>query len=414
MIRLSVHFLTVISVTFCLLGAASANERKSGRFHAWVDFRTAYSTADREWLDGGFSKTRYGSVDGEGGDAELAEAGVEWKPNFNHALSGHFHLQGAPDQNTPVGFVEAFLRYRILPRLGWRISARLGRFFPPLSLENDGPGWNVTRTLTPSAINSWIGEEVAVVGGEVRAARSFGAHHLDFRLSTFGFNDTAGSLLSFRGWALHDQKTQFGGSFAIPDSDARRAIFPAQAERTDPSRELDGRLGFYGAVTWRYADKITAIATLYDNRGDPTLGEDGQYAWGTQFLGLGVKYEVTPKIEVLAQTLLGETSAGLRITDAGARVYDTRYRSAYILGSWRPDTKNILSSRFDYFETTDRTFFAPQRQEEGWAATLAWRHRLAKNIELGLESLYVEHDRRVSDADRTNDLQLQMMMRVKL
>ena len=43
---------------------------------------------------------------------------------------------------------------------------KTGAFFPTISLENDDLGWTSPYTLTPSAINSWIGDELRTIGSE--------------------------------------------------------------------------------------------------------------------------------------------------------------------------------------------------------------------------------------------------------
>ena len=382
---------------------------------AWADVRLAYSDAGREWLDGGYSKTRYGSVDGFGFDAELAELSVEWKPTFTHALSALVHLQTSPDQDQPVGLVEGFLRYRAMPRGGWRLSARAGRFFPPVSLEHDGPGWGLTRTLTPSAINSWIGEEVIVTGAEARAARRFGDHHIDLRVSAFDFNDTAGTLLSFRGWALHDVKSTLGGTFRLPDSDERRRTVPTQAEFTDPSVDLGGEIGVYGAVRWRFADWFTALFTVYDNRGDPDSIALGQYGWGTKFYNVGVQFEPAPQWEVIAQALTGETSMGPRkYYDGALRKFEHTYASAFVLAAYRPDDRTVFSGRVDVFTMDDDTPRAAFHTEDGFALTGAVRRHLNDRLELGAEVLYLEHDHDVQDPAVTfvDELQVQLAFKI--
>lgn len=122
-----------------------------------------------------------------------------WAPRFTASFEGHLNLQSGPDESQPFSAVEAFLRYHALPTGPWRLSAKAGRFYPPISYEHDGPVWSMSRTITPSAVNSWIGEEVIVIGAEARAARAVGDHFVDFRASAFGFNDAAGALISFRG-----------------------------------------------------------------------------------------------------------------------------------------------------------------------------------------------------------------------
>lgn len=378
---------------------------------AWIDFRLAHAESAREWLDRGLSKTRYGSKSGSGWDAEVAEAAVVWKPTLSPALSGHFHLQHDPDQGIAAGAVEAFLRYRILPRAGWRLSARAGRYFPPVSFEHDGPGWGLTRTLTPSAINSWIGEEVAVAGVEMRAARTFGDHHLDIRFSAFGDNDTSGTLLSFRGWAMHDVKTMVGGVVPIPDSAARRALVPSQAEDTDPSREIDDKLGYYGAVRWKIGRELTTMVTYYHNQGDPEQLDDRQYGWGTEFLAAGMSFAPNDDVELIAQGMVGGSSMGGRPHANGSRAYDSEFKSAFLLASWVVDENSVLSSRVDIFSTKDDATAAPSRQEQGWAGTLAWRKGVSDLVEVGTEAVFIEHDR--GDDGTVSEVQLQSMVRLR-
>ena len=61
-------------------------------------------------------------------------------------------------------------------RVSWSVKA--GAFFPTISLENDDLGWTSPYTLTPSAINSWIGEELRTIGSEgIAALRHRRARH---------------------------------------------------------------------------------------------------------------------------------------------------------------------------------------------------------------------------------------------
>ena len=61
--------------------------------------------------------------------------------------------------------------------------------------------------LVSTAIGSWMGEEVKVLGLEATAKGDLGEHELAATIAGFDYNDTAGALLTFRGWALHDRKT---------------------------------------------------------------------------------------------------------------------------------------------------------------------------------------------------------------
>ena len=72
----------------------------------------------------------------------------------------------SPRQRSGVDALEGYLA-GIPPSQGdvsW--SVKTGAFFPTISLENDDLGWTSPYTLTPSAINSWIGEELRTIGSE--------------------------------------------------------------------------------------------------------------------------------------------------------------------------------------------------------------------------------------------------------
>lgn len=406
-----------ISLALCLIGLTSAVHAQSldlNSFEAWIDVRTAVSTSGREWLQGGPSKTRYGGDSDVNFDAEIAEATFLWTPRFTTSLEGHLNLQSGPDQSQRFSAVEAFLRYRALPTGPWRLSAKAGRFYPPISYEHDGPAWSMTRTITPSAINSWIGEEVIVIGAEARAARSFGDHFVDFRASAFGFNDTAGALISFRGWALHDIKSVIGGSFQIPDDPNRRVLFPLQAERTFPTKEIDDRVGFYAAGRWRYSDLFQIDILAYDNRADPEVLVNGQYDWRTRFVSFGLKTTSFDRLEIIAQGLFGETAMGPPSSlNPDFFKIDDRYAAAYVLASYASDFGQF-TVRGDHFRVSNEILEGPPRDETGWSATAAFIKPFADHFRLAIEALYVSHNRLTLRLPRrrTNDFQVQTSLQI--
>ena len=393
---------------------ANAQALDLTKFEAWVDLRGAVSTAGEEWLDGGFSKTRYGGTNDTNADFEIAEATALWEPRFTASLSAHLNLQAGPDQDMPFSAVEAFLRWRMPPKSPWRISAKAGRFYPPISLEHEGPAWTLTRSITPSAINSWIGEEVAVIGLEGRAARVFGDHFFDFRFSAFGFNDTAGTLLSLRGWALHDIRTVIGGSFRVPDDPVRRTIVPLQVERTRPTKELDGRVGFYASARWRYSDLIQVDILAYDNRADPNAIRNGQYGWRTKFFSGGLKYTPVEGFEILVQGMFGSTAMGpVSELDMSVLKFDDTYVSAYVLAAIESGD-NRFSVRAAHFRVGKRSIESAQNPENGWAGTVAWIRPVTKHLRVGLEALYTNHDRPILGvAGRTQDVQVQTSIQLR-
>lgn len=379
----------------------------------WLDLRGAYSTSGREFLDGGFSKTRYGSVSGEGVDGEIAEATLLWTPTFSHVVSGHLHLQAGPDQEMPASAVEAFAVFRTPPVGRTKTSIRAGRFFPPVSLEHDGPAWSMTRTITPSAINSWIGEEVAVIGAESKTGIRFANHDLELRVAAFGFNDTAGALLAYRGWALHDLKTVIGGSLQIPADYARRRRAPAQAERTRPTREIDGRVGVYGAMKWSYADLFRLSMLFYDNRADPMALVDGQYGWASRFLNGGVALWPHADFQILAQAMIGNTHMGPpQDPNARTRAFDNDFFSAYVLTSQKYQN-HTFSARFDLFSVDNRAGYVGVADEDGWSMTAAWLFNVNQSLRTGMEVLYTDNQFKMSDRTNMNGGAVQLQASVR-
>ena len=123
-------------------------------------------------------------------------------------------------------------------------SARAGLMWPPISLEHEGADWHVKDSITPSAINSWIGEEVRPVAAEGTLAATLGEHKLRATAALMAGNDTAGTLLTFRGWALHDRTTLAFNRQPLPpldgeDSGISGAVYPSAAR----CRPADSRIG---------------------------------------------------------------------------------------------------------------------------------------------------------------------------
>src|SRR5215210_5402402 len=173
-----------------------------------IDLRVAGADGERSWTDGGFGKARFGGGDAGGFSLRpaLAEAALVWRPPLGWDLTGTLAVAAQHEQDYPVDLIEAFVSWKPVPRGPTRLSARAGLMWPPVSLEQEGPSWAVTDMITPSAINSWIGEEVKPVAVEGNVSRAFGGQRVSATLAVFGVNDTAGTLLAFRGWAMHDLK----------------------------------------------------------------------------------------------------------------------------------------------------------------------------------------------------------------
>ena len=266
----------------------------------------------------------------------------------------------------------------------------MGVFYPPVSLEHDGVAWTTPDMLTASALNSWIGEEVKVAGVEATLVRQVGGHEIEATGAVFGWNDTSGTLLTFRGWALDETRAGVRVSYDLPPLSPFAKLF--QAPETYPFRELDHRAGFYGRLEWRPPAPVSVNALYYDNAGNRTaVDNEGQWAWETRFGNLGVRWEPTETTRVLAQAMSGETLMGYRMP--GGVWFDMGFQSAYVLVSHRVG-EDAVSGRLDAFETKDRSFQAlDDNNENGWAATASWRHRLAPHADIIFEAQHISSKR---------------------
>jgi hypothetical protein len=357
-----------------------------------VDLRAAAGEGETSWIDGGFGKTRFGG-DGDGGwrgHAAMADAILLWKPRFSWDVSAvvDAEVQPGPDYRADLG--EAYLVYRPVPHSDWRFSGRLGYFYPPVSLEHDGPGWTLTRTITPSAINSWIGEEVKVIGAEASIEHELSGQQLALTGAVFGYNDTAGTLLTYRGWALDDVRATAFIDYPLPALSAFAAS--VQPSETYPTREADGRAGYYLRADWRTPGPVAFNALYYDNGGDKvSVTSSGQWAWATRFANLGMSVDLDARTQLLSQLMSGRTLMGFPTNDG--LWFDVDFDAAYLLltHSFGADA---LTGRLDWFRTRDRSMVAVDNNDEhGWAATAAWRHDLSRHARLMLEALHVDSDR---------------------
>src|SRR5438105_1415175 len=162
------------------------------------DVRLVAVNGEKSWVDGGFGKLR---SSGGGEDfrvrPQLGNVNLIWQPQFTWSLSAVIvgSLQGG--KRTEAGLSQTYLSFK--PMRGSKIafSARAGLMFPPVSLEHEGADWHVKDSITPSAINSWIGEEVRPIAAEATVTATLGAQKLSATAALLAAIDTFGRLLTF-------------------------------------------------------------------------------------------------------------------------------------------------------------------------------------------------------------------------
>ena len=382
-------------------------------FDGSIDLRASVGGGETRWLDGGFGKLRWG---GDNGDtqarARIAAADFAWKPQFSFNLAGLASVTHQAGQSNEVDLNEAFLSYRSNPA-ATRFSARAGVFWPPISQEHAGSTWQVSDSITPSAVNSWVGEEVKVLAFEGKLDHRFGEQQVAFTGALFGHDDMAGTLLTYRGWALHDMRTTVSSHFALPPLSPSKV--PYQAPITNPFWEVDGRAGYYARIDWQTPWPVSFNLFRYDNRGDRLSGHHRQTAWRTRFWNAGAMASLGRRTVAKAQVLWGNTLVGPD-TPYGIPA-DVDFAAAYLLLS-RDFGGGKLTARGDWFETHDNSFVASDNNNEhGWSGMVAYKHSLTRYATAIVELLHVESNRpmRLANAGLSpmqNQTQLQTALRL--
>ena len=401
-------------VAIAILCAAWMSGVVAGEFHftGFGDVRLVGPAGTDSYLDGGLGKLRFGADD----PSPTAKAGDfigEGSARFDDAWLIQVDAKISPQYGSAVDLLEAFAQYSPKSNSEWSWSVRGGAFFPPLSLENEQTGWSTFWTVTPSAINSWIGSEVRTIGleGTLQWKHNGGAVTLIGAL--FGDNDPAGIMIAFRGWNFDDRITGLFEKTRLPNSLSVALHQPIPLER-HLFQEIDSRPGWYVDLSWEPSDGTGFEIMRYDNEADPARRAGDQFAWHTTFWDLGFRQQLG-HITVLSQALSGDTL----IRPSPASFLQTDFKSAYLLVGWDMDDWWI-AARGDVFQTRTRTnSSAPSPfSEDGHAidATVSW---LPKNwLRLSAEYLLVEDTRsqRLIDheAQHRTETQFQLVARAYL
>lgn len=365
------------------IGVAQA---QSLEVHGFVDLRAAAPADDTSWLDGGLGKSRFGDDDDVLAGAALA---LDWQAT--PALSAF--AQGTYDsaRHKPLDLIEAHVRYRPVSTTPWRWSVTAGMFFPPVSLENDGVGWTSVHTLTPSAINSWVGEELRIFGAEYRLEHRGKRGTLELRAAVFGKNDPAGELLASRGWALGDVTSGLDTNVRQPDVHAPQARAPVPM-RFRPFVEIDDRIGWYAAAGWKSRAGAQARLMYYDNRTEPDqwVRYAGRrlFGWHTRFWSAGAERRIG-EWTLMAQAMTGSTA----FEPVPGLYLDTRFHAGYLLASWERGAWQP-ALRVDLFGTRQLPEGRPGAlNEHGNALTAALNWRPNASVRVSGELLRIDSHR---------------------
>lgn len=403
-----------------LMGGASVSAAELPiDLELYADLRLTHSTGEPTWFNDWLGKARYGGKWGEEQTkVRIPELSLIAKYDINWDLQFFAHAKYDPEQDKPLDLVEAYIKFSPVPKSSWSYQMKAGIFFPHISRENVGVAWTTPFSITPSAINSWVGEEIRAVGLEAQAKYKKDNHQLALTAAAFGYNDPAGTLLAFRGWALGDYKV---GAFSrlplpeLPSIGSTASFLPNQPFWVKPVQEVDGKISYYGSVDYSYARKYKVGAFYYDNRGDPEALKHQQYGWDTRFWNFYLEADLPNNFKFISQYMTGNTLMGGLYGMYEQRYVDVDFESYFFLLSKR--MKDIgLTVRYDWFATYDNSFENyDNNNEEGDAFTVAGSWKLGKKTTLVAEYLHIDSWRPSRstigfDPDQKNDV-LQLSLR---
>lgn len=406
--------------SLCLFALASAPARAADvdflspdTVTASADVRLGGADGERSWTRGGYGKLRYGDELGP----RLGNADLVWQPKFGWSVSATVTASAVGGPQSEIGITEGFVTVRPGRVGSARVWGRIGFVWAPVSLEHAGADWHVADTITPSAINSWIGEEVRPLATELNGELPLGTGRIVATVALFTANDTAGTLLAVRGWALHDRKTMLGHAQPLPPLGEDFGY--VQPRFTHPTIYLGQgfarRPGYYLKLAWAPAAPFRIEAFHYANRADPEdVNAQLEWGWNTRFDQIAGEIRLTPATTFKVQALSGLSRMGY--ADAsGRRWVDSRFRSAF--GLWTQHfAHGGLALRGEAFATTQRgTLLEAENGEHGWAATLAAHRDITPALSAWIEALHVTSRREALSAagldPKQEQNQLQFVLR---
>lgn len=397
------RFLLLFLAVFGLAFQAMAQETDDSlELIGFAGIRGGWVEGQPGWLENGFGRLWAGGD--APGDSDFhgrgeAQLGLRWRPSLSWETKLHAvgRVEGSGFEGDNLGLTEAWARYRRAIGHQGELAVTGGLFFYPSSQENIDPLWGSPYTLTYSAINSWFAEEFRPLGLDAEW-QSFTEQGDIWSLgaTVFGGNDTMGTLIAWRGWAMHDRLSGFDETLPLPPvfSLAPGGSFDQQypGGTTAFGSDLDSRPGWAVRARYDRAQRFSGQLAWVDNRGDRDWhGNEG--AWHTRFLIAGGHWQVNEDFELMGEWTHGTTTLGW----PGMPWVDADFRATYVMGSWMSPLGR-WSVRHDRFHVDDRVWNPMWGiwDDRGRAWTLAWITEIGDHSRLGVEFVTLDSDRTVA------------------
>lgn len=360
------------TLALLVFAVATTADAQSLQFHGYLTAREIYVNAQPSWLQGGVGRFDVGAKTADDHrivNIDSAQLGLDWTPAtwlLLHADGVARHQQSG-SVSKRAGIVQA---YADVYNEHWRVRA--GQFWLPTSRENTDPLWTSKYTITYSALNSWMAQEVRPIGADLQWSPSF---YVTLGATAFRGNDTMGTLLAARGWT-------FGNYLAVYDENMP---LPYPATTRPIGADLDNKNGYAERIRVSLPERAMLQVAHIDNRATLSPVEvKGQEPWLTHFNIVSAEVGSTADTTVAAEWAYGSTAIGF---PGGSFTMD--FDTAYLLASHKFGHERI-SGRIERFSTNDAAHSVPDdSREHGHAWTVAWMHETGKNSRAGLEYVRV-------------------------
>ncbi|HKE43465.1 MAG TPA: hypothetical protein VKB41_02890 [Steroidobacteraceae bacterium] len=346
---------------------------------ALLDLRVVRGGAAPSWTDSGPGKTRFGGRNTDAGFERvtrfaLGQLAIEMGAALPWGLRAQVQFNIQPDiaDDYDPWVVEALVRKEWgNPSDGWGVQT--GLMTLPFSLEHTGPAWTPEYSISASALNSWLWEEVSLTGleGEWWHQGESGPRIGIVVGAGYGA-DQMGRLIASRGWALGDGVSGVNADLPLPNG-----------TRMDIFNEKDHRPAVYTWLT--LGDEARAALKLgyLDNLGDQ--GYDG--VWHTRVATVGATLHPLTRTDFVVQYLRGKALVWQPTNDSSLRGFYALVSHHY--------RGHRVTVRYDDFRVHDLDGGNPTA-ESGDAVTLAYLYEWGLRHRVGAEYIWLHSNRPAS------------------
>jgi len=356
----------VRAAVIILLLVPPAFAQSSFDLQGYVAARGVNASGPPSWLESGIGRLEAGGNRDE--LSAVAQLGFGWTPSRYFDV----HASGVAREDRS-GLIEAYADARLILGLD-EVQLRAGQFFLPTSRENKDALWASPYSISFSALNTWIAQEVRPIGVDLEWRHTLQSGHiLTTALTAFRGNDSMGALLGWRGWTIGNRLSAYDEVLPLP---RLNAVFADQRDDgTKPfGRDLDGNTGYSARVRYSAPQRGNVQYAYVDNRGDRELHR-GEYAWATDFHLIGAELGNADTLVVAVEYMRGSTGMGF----APAFVQGDFY-AAYAVISGRRG-RNRWTARYDLFGVDEKDFSpGGPNDEAGRSWTMAWLYDVTPSI----------------------------------